>query len=432
MSRKEIANLRGQVTRSRLELRELRVGQRQRQIKIRHLQAQFWRGLQNQRINDSSLDENTSQLLYDDIQRALDELGPEEANYDEKEDDLDALEYKLGKLEDRFYDTDADFAGSKAGFDSSSSCSSPRRSPSSTPTRSVGETSWKYRYLSRVGDANIVRERLENLCIERSQYIRLEQDRAAMGLDYYPPNVEFLDTFEEVYATNALELREIEEDLERQWLQNESPSTPPTSANLSKTIDLDQVSTSLTDEHARRKIWCQPHTPRRKSDGDLKAVPEEKMTVRQRINKWILESLQVSRIEKVRLKAMLHDPNLSEDSWWSLVRDYWQRDQAAVSPPPSHRRRSKSSRPVSATLHTLSHSAHCVSKPNDTNMDTDIVNSPLNIGGPLPWETVDKFPSKTWEKDLYIDDLSSPDSVHQRDNIFDGEGCEVIPTSARY
>lgn len=429
MSRKEVENLRGQVTRSRLELRELRVGLRQRQIRIRHMQAQFWRGLQNQRINDSSLDNNTLQQLFDDIQRALDELGPEEANYDEKEDDLDELEYKLGKLEDRFYDTDADLAGSKAGFASSSSSSSPRRSHSTTPTRSVGETSWKYRYLSRVGDANIVRERLEDLCIERSQYVNLEEDRAAVGRDYYPPNVEFLDTFEEVYAEMALELREIEEDLER--LQNESPSTPPTAANPFRTIDLVQESTSLTDQHEGREIWCQSHTPRRKSDGDLKNVPEE--TTRQRVNQWILESLQGSRIEKATLKAMLRDPNLNEDSWWSLVRDYWQRDQAAVSPPSSRRRRSKRSRSVSTTLQALSHSAQCVSKLNRTNMENDVVNSSPDISDRLPWETVGStFPSKASEKDLYIDEPPSPGSVHHRNSYLVRDGCEVISTSARF
>ena len=218
MAKKQIENLRGQVTRNRLELRELRVELRQRHFKIRQTQAQFWRGLQNQWNNSRMFDKTTLQQLYDDIQRALDELGPEEANYDEKEDDLDVLEYKLGKLEDRFYDADADMAESKAGFARASSSISSRRSQSNTPTQIEDEASLNYRYLSRLGDANIVRERLEDLSVEKSQYVDLGRDRAAMGLGLYQPNIEFLDTYEEVYAKNLFDLREIEQDLKR--LQN--------------------------------------------------------------------------------------------------------------------------------------------------------------------------------------------------------------------
>ncbi|MCJ1428098.1 hypothetical protein MMC29_006006, partial [Sticta canariensis] len=431
MAKKQVESLRGQVTRNRLELRELRVELRQRHFRIRQTQAQFWRGLQNQWNDSRMFDKTTLQQLYDDIQRALDELGPEEANYDEKEDDLDVLEYKLGKLEDRFYDADADMAEGKAGFASSSSSSSSRRSQSNTPTQVEDEASLNYRYLSRLGDANIVRERLEDLSVEKSQYVDLERDRAAMGLGLYKPNIEFLDTYEEVYAKNLFDLREIEEDLER--LQNESRLTSPATAKSFETIDVPQDSSSFTQEHNASKTQSHRDSLRRKSDGELLTAQQDTLTVRQRVNQWILESLAVSAFERAKYRAMLHNPSLDHHTWWALVLDYWQQDQAAVSPPssPSRQRGSKSPRSVSAQLQALSHSTDSVSKLNEKDIEVDAVDYPPDMSAPR-WDTASKFPSKKPINDHFVFEPPSPRSLHKRNNYFLLDGCEIYSTSASY
>lgn len=431
MAKKQVENLRGQVTRSRLELRELRVELKQRQFKIRQTQAQFWRGLQNQWNDSRTFDQTTMQQLYDDIQRDLDELGPEEANYDEKEDDLDVLEYKLGKLEDRFYDADADMAENKAGLASSSSSNSSRRSESNTPIQVEDEASLSYRYLSRLGDANIVRERLEDLSVEKSEYVDLQRHRAAMGLGLYRPNIEFLDTYEEVYAKNLFDLREIEEDLER--LQNESRLTPSATAKAFETIDVPQESTSFTQEHNASKTLSHRDTSRRKSDGELLTAPHDTLTARQRVNQWILESLDMSAFERAKYRAMLHNPNLDHRTWWSLVLKYWQQDQAAVSPPlsPSRRHGSKSSRSVSAQLQVLSHSAHSISNLDEKNVELDAVDYPPDMSA-FVWDTASKFPLKKSINDPFVYESPSPHSLHQRNDYFSRDGCEIYSTSASY
>lgn len=426
MANQEVKNLRSQVTRCRLELRELRVVLRQRQVKIRQMQAQFWRDLQNQWNDARKFDKNPLQQLYDEIERALDELGPEQANYDEKEDDLDLLEYKLGKLEDRFYTTDKAFA-------SFSSSSSSRRSRSTTPTRPEDEASWDYHYLSRVGDAKIVRERLEDLNLERSQYVDLERDRTAMGLDLYKPNVEFLESYDDVYAKIELELREIEEDLSR--LRNESRSTPLTGAKPFETTDLPQNSASLPHEHESPKAPSHRDALRRKSDGDLQNVPIDTLTVRQRVNQWILESLTGSALERARHRAMLHNPNLDDDTWKSLVTDYWQPDQAAVSPPLSRRRGSKSPSSVSAQLKAFSHSTQCVSKLKEENVEVDAVDHQPDMSSPV-WGTESQFPSKTPVHEHLIYESSSPRprSPYKTKDYFDRDRdeCEIYSTSPSY
>lgn len=425
MTRKKVENLRGQVTRSRLELRELRVELRPRHVQIRQMQARFWRGLQNQWNDDRTLDKTTLQQLDDDIRRALDELGPKEANYDEKEDDLDLLEYKLGKLEDRLYSTDADRTGSKAGFASSSSSSSSSRSRSTIPTRPEEEASWNYRYLSRVGDANIVRERLEELSFEKSQYVDLERERTAMGLDLYQPNVEFLDTFEEVYAKNEFELREIEQDLQR--LQNESRSISPTAVKLFETIDLLQESTSLEHEHEAPQTPRHRDSLRRKSDGDLHNVQVDTSTVRQRVNQWILEVLEVSAFERAKHRAMLHDPNLDNHTWLSLVKAFWQPDQDAVSPPLSRRRSSKSPRSVSRYSKSFSHSPQCLSNLNEQDIGVDAMDSPRDIS--TLWDTERQYPPKRPVHEQCGYQSPSPRSLYPSSDYFVRDGFGIYSTS---
>lgn len=425
VAKKQVENLRGQVTSSRLELRELRAELRQRHVNIRHMQAQFWRGLQNQWNDTRNLDQSTLQQLYEDIQRALDELGPEESNYDEKEDDLDVLDYKLGKLEDRFYDTDADLAGSRGGFASTSSSRSSRRSRSITPTRSEDEASWNYRYLSRVGDANIVRERLDELSIEKSQYVDLGRERAAMGLDLYKPNVEFLDTFDEVYAKNEFELREIEEDLER--LQNESRPTPPAAAKIFiETMELPK-SLSLTHAHELPKTQSHGSTLRRKSDGDLLKVLVDTSTVRQRVNQWILENLSVSTFEKARHRDMLQNPNLDEHTWWSLVKYYWQLDQAAVASPSNRRRSSKCPSSVSSPTKAFSHSTQEIPKLDEKDIGDDAVDYTRGTAGTgdLTWDTASKYPWKTSVNGHGMYDSTSPRPLVKKNDYPSLDGCEI-------
>lgn len=430
MARKEVENLRNQVTRCRLELRELRAELKQRHVKIRQMQAQFWRDLQIQWHDNRMLDKTSLQQLYDNIQRALDELGPGDANYDEKEDDLDLFEYKLDKLENRFYNTEADLAGSRAGFASSSSSRSSNRSRSSTPTRPEDEASWNYRYLSRVGDANIVVERLQELSMERSQYVDHERDRAALGLDLYKPNVEFLDTFEEVYAKHESELREIDEDIER--LRNESHSTPPVPARPFETTDFPLESASLTHEHDSPRSPSQRESLRRKSDGDLLKLQVDSMTVRQRVNRWILESLQASPVERARQRAMLHDPNLNDSTWRSLVVDSWQQDSMAASPPSSRRRGSKSPRSVSAQLQASSHSTRGGNKINDKDIEVDGVDYRSDVSA-LGWDSASKFPSKASINEHGKYDSPSTRSPYRRNDYIGRDhqdGCEIYSISA--
>ncbi|MCJ1223498.1 hypothetical protein MMC12_000140 [Toensbergia leucococca] len=325
-ARNEIKELRGRVTRSRLGLREHREEFRLQQATVRDLEARFWKGLQQHWENDVQLDRTVFGKLYEEIQAALDILGPAEEEYNEKEDDLDVLEYKLEIQEERFYDHLADIDpddDSAVTLARTPPESHPARPPSTISDDAVGETSSMQQYLSRVGDANLIKERLLELRYEKLSYLDLEHERIALDLPLYQPNVEFLATFDETHSKYLEDLHRIEEDLSRlrveaglidggggvlPLLTDASPKTP---------------SLELTSQYVE--------PPRRRSDGDLLGIPVDASSARERINQWILDRLSNSQIEQARHKAILNDSTLDEDTWKARVGEYWQKDRAGSS-----------------------------------------------------------------------------------------------------
>jgi len=295
----EVQNLRGSVARSRLGLREHRVGLRQERGRARELEAQLWKNFQSHWDGNGSLDKTILDGLYSEVDKARDELGPKEEHYNELEDDLDMMEYKLEKKEDRFYrqfpDTPYDETG-KPSFTDSSYGSGQAWSLSSTSEHTDNSSSPSNKYLSKIGDANIIRERLSALEAERSHYLDLERERDAMGHPLYQPNVEFLDSFSDVHASYLEELRQIEDDLGALRIE----------ADLEGNVENSGPSS----------VACLDFTPKPSS-------------VRQRINQWILDNLTKSRLERARHKAILDNPELDDSAWLCLVRRYWENDNAA-------------------------------------------------------------------------------------------------------
>ncbi|KAI4140015.1 MAG: hypothetical protein L6R39_005998, partial [Caloplaca ligustica] len=98
--RQEIAHIREQVIMSRLDLRERRVEMREQHALVRSLEVQILRYWQN---NEAGNDQAAVKALHGKLCAALDQLGPMEADYDEKEDGLDTLEFDLEAKERRFY-----------------------------------------------------------------------------------------------------------------------------------------------------------------------------------------------------------------------------------------------------------------------------------------------------------------------------------------
>ncbi|KAL9614323.1 MAG: hypothetical protein Q9167_001206 [Letrouitia subvulpina] len=341
LEKAEISDLRSQVTRARLRLRELRMELRQQHSTVRELEAQFMKVLQRHWGHGEALDQAACKILYNQISAALDELGPLEEKYEEKEDDLDTLDFELEAKETRFYERfeEVQFTEAYRSDISSSSYGSPA-SHTREPYRSylMDESSPAYQYLSRVGDAKIVRERLFELDNEKDQYSELERDRENLGVPLYPPNVEFIMKYDQIRSEYVHELEKIQDDLHALELK----------AGLDNSMFDEQITPLIITDPSTRDSSPTPQSPksdrllaelpkpasilRRKSENDLDDVPQDTQSSRDRINEWILDRLNISRIEKVVYMASLNDRKLDDSEWWNLVCEYWSKDVAAFSP----------------------------------------------------------------------------------------------------
>ena len=339
--RRKVSQLREQTTAKRLGLREQRVAIRQQHELVRSLEAQLlkqWQAL------GRLVDQEAILPLHKELCTALDELGPLGQEYDEKEDELLTLEYDLEAKEKRLYKQ----YGQLDGADSQTSPSIRPWSPTSSsevldcgPTDPPDITSPQYLYLSRLGEANMIRERLDEMEEERAHYLQIEQNRNIMSISLYEENVEFLADYPRLRSETLKELETIENDLQRLRIQaglNDEQEASDVGSfhqfrshadNTAEVAELERRSAVTELGHARPSD--RPEPPRRKSEADVFNVPDDTRSSRDRINAWILERLRHSKLEQGLHKTILNNPRLDKKTWWSLVRKYWQSDSAARS-----------------------------------------------------------------------------------------------------
>ncbi|KAL8905123.1 MAG: hypothetical protein Q9207_002824 [Kuettlingeria erythrocarpa] len=343
--RKGIVRIRRQIISSRLDLREQRVEMRQQHELVRSLEAQL---LQRWQVNEGSEDQRTIRQLHGELCAALDKLGPMEQDYDEKEDSLDTLEFDLEAKEKRFYKQ----YGPESDDESYGSPSTHRTSLSSlsdisaTKLDSQDMLSPQYQYYSRVGDAKIVRERMMELEAQKDQYLDIQRERDALSIPLYQENIDFLSNYKSEYAGQKEELERIEQEIDGLANQagffsldnfNDPASTPIVGDDANLWVEKRQRSSFTEPGRVGRSDTSMEEPARRKSEADVWSMPDDAQSSRQRINQWILERLDHSRVEKARHRAILNDPTLTEEAWWSLVLDFWQCDRAARPSPGSSR-----------------------------------------------------------------------------------------------
>ena len=355
---KKMLDLREEVMQARLTLRELASNMREPKSQVQNLHNQLWTAWQHHWNRDHELDRGALNTLYENMQKLLDEIGPLDEAYAEQEDDLHVLEYRLGEIEKNVYSKAIlPNRNQHSGTSSSSSSEFSEESAKFRPAFSDSGTHDEamQRYLDRVGDANIARERVLLLRQERDEYIGAAQQRLALGVPQYQPNADFLEDFDKHYQLRVQEMNAINNDL---------PQLAAALGIVNAAENVQDLSLEAPENPrgvTPRATWPQPpglsdraKLRRTLSDGDLRRLREnDTSNFGERINTWMLEKLAVSKVEQFLQDLILGSPNLQEHEWWSLVLRYWKkqsvRSQGLQSPPLSY-----SSQPNSAQRSSIS------------------------------------------------------------------------------
>jgi hypothetical protein len=173
-------------------------------------------------IASNSLAEQTPLVdELEDLQKSRDSLSPKEDNYNRLEDQLNREEWELKEMELRLYQRDGSaqisllgddddvglFEGAFGETDSSSSLSIH-----SGPVEDSPETK---RYLSRRGDAILLREQIADMRAAKAQIIEDEAVRKRIGHALDEESQSFLDNFDSRLKPLLEDLANVEEDISR-------------------------------------------------------------------------------------------------------------------------------------------------------------------------------------------------------------------------
>ena len=309
-----VAGLRQEIMGNRLRLREKRRELRDEQTnaldletKLMQSMREFWElGI----LPDKVIVDN----VYSSLKEARDRLGPLEDNYDYEEDEHNALEFQLDEEEAELLDN-----GTESGHQSTAPGTSESEAAVFEALNPIVNE-----YYSRVGDANIIHERLTDLQVEHTQLLNDTEFRKNHHVKLYTANVEFLAGVDKRYDELDAELEKAEADIAklgqkatemgfkidaRSPIRIARPLIPSKEPVFKETVPVLHRNTQTDDV--------------------LPYLLSDYFEVRARITRWILHNLRYSPVERAKYGDMLEElerDSIGDGTWAHEVFEYWRID----------------------------------------------------------------------------------------------------------
>jgi hypothetical protein len=314
---------------------------RERQL----LQPSF---LVSQNSHDSTLN-----VLIEAMQAARDEYGEAEFAYNQFEDLVDAHEFDLLRRESKVYNTEFRDVAVPPPESPHYGLRHPYLddylglgSSSSEPEREYHPL--HFRYLTRLGDLDLARERYQNIVDERDGLLMRQDTRLPLGLELEESGRQFLADFQAQEAALSKEIEEVEADVERlrlecqeegvQLHEERSESSYGESTRSQVLADLNHSPQSTEETRLEPRMYSvllpEPED-RNKLGGLITDFIEGNKS--DRINRWIQYQLRTSPSEielLVRVFLGLERYMKCEQwvvdlgEWQSNVLSWWPRDAA--------------------------------------------------------------------------------------------------------
>ena len=187
-------------------------------------------------------------------------------------------------------------------------------------------------YLSRLGDADLLKERLWNLRAERASVVEEQISRQQIGLTLDPDSQEFLDNFVETEKHISEEIAAAEEDIRLLKMECESQGLLEPTDELPH--DIDSKETLLEQpvvytEDPLLLLWRDKCPAFFVNDS---THSQDAISITEYINTWLLHQLCQSSFEIHRLRSAPELEHLHVDNqrFRDLVLDLWLQDEAAT------------------------------------------------------------------------------------------------------
>lgn len=279
----------------------------------------------------------------EDLQKSRDSLQPKEDDYNRLEDQLNREEWELKEMELRLYQSSGSAKITLLGDDDDlfSATFDPTDASSVSVRSGPAETSSQTnRYLSRKGDANLLREQIAELRAEKSQIVEDEIVRKRIGFVLDEESRSFLDSFDIRLETLLEDLANVEEDVSRlqealtekdvMFLSNQfdSEGWDVSSPSATEAFLPDPATTEL--DFWRQDPLLLPIDDQK--DSTSEAGPEHSDSPPSDINRWLLHRLRRSIPEVRRYKSTeeLKHLSLDQERIKDLALEWWYKDKSVA------------------------------------------------------------------------------------------------------
>ncbi|KAI4134053.1 MAG: hypothetical protein LQ347_001843 [Umbilicaria vellea] len=316
----EIARRQQELLRNRLHLREKRRELRDEQANAIDLETKLMQSMQLFWELGVLPDKDILANVYVSLKEVRDRLGPLEDNYDWEEDEYNALELQLVREEGQHLDKHTESGHpstvTPVTLESEAAVCEPEH-----PI--VNE------YYSRVGDANIIHERLIDLQVEHRQLLDDSEFRDNHHIKPYPENVEFLAGVQKRYHELNTELEEVEVDIAKLG-QEATEMGYHIDFRSPFTMTQPLLPSTQAPLPIKQPIFKE-RTPvlyrRTQSDDILPYLVSDYVEVRARISRWIFNQLRDSRLERAHYSNFLGKDfeldSIDDESWAKDFTEYW-------------------------------------------------------------------------------------------------------------
>lgn len=312
----------------RLELKEKRNGLSYEREVLAKIEFRFMTAADQFREDPKEIFDES---IYNQINAQRGVIGSSLYDYDQAEDEYDIRETQfeqegqtllnlLSRLRHVKSDGDEEKGGGGEEEESTSDSSSDShlfRIGLESPGPTDAKSARVLEYESRIGDARIVQEQLQDLRYEQVRRLSISKKREKFGLGRNAS-----DTSEDLelrYNEAAKELSIINEDIQR--LREES---------LLDGYSLPESSTSKEAESVPAPQVDSPSIPaqrlkvRSASEGKMPILTQKMAAIKDRINRWMFITFQDSPVEHIRHKVILQDIcPLDDNQWAHVVTEYW-------------------------------------------------------------------------------------------------------------
>ncbi|CZR67203.1 uncharacterized protein PAC_17102 [Phialocephala subalpina] len=375
--RADVWNLRSQIHQMRASLRvKQEVKSAADDILFRRITYMTARGLN---LTDSSSSpfpgQKSLMQLMDDCQEARNEYGPLEDDCNRLEDRVSQQEFRLARLEDHFF-AKLKESQSQPSRPPPPSLLNVEHSASSSIASDDDDDDFEpseYHplvndYLSKLGDLDLMQERLDEFRDEKAALEAEKQSRHRFGLTLDADDQEWLDDAETEHAEIIGKIHSLEKELEilkrkclsKNLIDEDGEPTSFQSQEESYFVEEDMDPRDHNSEYVKYPLLLPQ--PGRKHGRQFESRPDvASETATTRINEWLLNKLRISPLD-VNLLASTFETQYrrTPKDWQFRVLKVWYEDGTAGS--------ITSPGPVPAASHSSMSTKH----PDETSHSSDL------------------------------------------------------------